>query len=54
MALILLLLTLTARPFLRGGQTAHKPRPTSTPTNALIAESGTYLITGDGSYLVWG
>lgn len=55
MGLILLLVALTTRPWLRGGQRGDAPGgAVATPTNALIAESGVYLITGDGHYLIWG
>lgn len=42
------------RPWLRGGQRGDAPGIITTPANALIAESGVYLITGDGHYLIWG
>ena len=53
-ALLLLALAMT-RPWLRGGQRGDAPGGSdSTPTNALLAESGVYIITGDGNYLIWG
>lgn len=57
MGLIVLLLAGLAmtRPWLRGGQRPDAPGlAATTPTNALMAESGVYLVTGDGHYLIWG